>query len=118
MTLAELISKHKILQNVECGVYIGDGWTDIVDNLCKEIEVYGQLKNIEFVVGQVKEKFGTLRVYVDNADDAVDTFVDDAERLSESTCETCGEPGALRGNSWLYTACETCYVARKQHVQL
>lgn len=112
MTVAELIAKHKILQDVECGVYIGDGWTGIIDNLCNEIEAYCKLKKIVCVVGQVKEKFGTLRFYVDNSDASIDAFVNAAEEASEHTCEKCAHPGELRSKSWLVTLCDDCYKLR------
>lgn len=36
-------------------------------------------------------------------------IADEAERLSSSICEPCGEPGTLRNrNGWLWTLCENC----------
>lgn len=55
---------------------------------------------------QIKEKFGTLRVYLDHADDRIMALMDMAERLSEVTCEQCGEPGELRTGGWLKTLCD------------
>lgn len=54
---------------------------------------------------QVKEKFGTLRFYIDYGDDSVYAFIAMAESMSARTCETCGKPGKLRGTGWVYTSC-------------
>ncbi len=34
--------------------------------------------------------------------------VNQAERLSYKTCETCGKPGKREGNGWVRTTCEEC----------
>jgi hypothetical protein len=56
----------------------------------------------DYVVHQVKEKFGTLRYYCTPSGDPTtemsDTFDDittEAARVSAITCERCGQPGAL-----------------------
>lgn len=55
---------------------------------------------------QIKEKFGTLRVYIDHADERIMALTDMAEKLSEFTCEKCGAPGELRTGGWLKTLCD------------
>lgn len=54
---------------------------------------------------QVKEKFGTLRVYVDNFTPYVDGIIDMAEAMSEVTCEQCGKPGKTYTIGWHKTLC-------------
>ena len=70
-----------------------------------------------YVVQQIKEKFGTLRYYcAPNGDDpapelldAFDAITDDAERASAITCERCGEPGVpQRTRYWAKTLCSVC----------
>lgn len=57
---------------------------------------------------QVKEKFGTLRVYYTGGDSFVRGAVDMAENQSAVTCEMCGAPGELSTkNMWLKTLCES-----------
>ena len=34
--------------------------------------------------------------------------IDKAERDSYKICETCGEPGNIRGGSWMKTTCDSC----------
>jgi hypothetical protein len=70
----------------------------------------------DYVVHQIKEKFGTLRYYCalsgDPGTDVCDAFDDitsDAERASAITCELCGECGSLHETSHLLkTLCSSC----------
>jgi hypothetical protein len=55
---------------------------------------------------QMKEKYGTLRAYFHNTTDEMEDIIQEAELLSETTCEQCGRQGVIRGNGWLYTACD------------
>lgn len=90
------------------GFECGDGWFDIIDKLCEELMVHWELHPDDTppVAMQVKEKFGTLRFYVDSATDAQYELITRAEHKSESTCEVCGAPGKLDGSrSWIKTLC-------------
>ncbi len=71
----------------------------------------------DYVVHQVKEKFGTLRYYCAPRSDepgsevweAFHAIVDDAERASATMCERCGAPAILqRARNWMKTLCTTC----------
>jgi hypothetical protein len=71
----------------------------------------------DYVVQQIKEKFGTLRYYCAPSSgdpslellDALDAITDDAERASAITCERCGKPGVLqRTRYWAKTLCHPC----------
>lgn len=46
-------------------------------------------------VAQYKEKFGTLRIYIDGRDDEVEGMIRFAEYLSTKTCQDTGKPGDL-----------------------
>lgn len=55
---------------------------------------------------QVKEKFGSLRFYMDTATDEMHDIIDHYEAVSARTCETCGEPGILDSSrNWLKCLC-------------
>jgi len=102
----------------------GDGWYNIIETACRNIqnhtdwkrkqEPYASMSNEEFdeihqsIAAQVKEKFGGLRFYVDNADDYTSGVIAMAESMSYKTCETCGAPGKQSGKGWIKTACESC----------
>jgi hypothetical protein len=49
----------------------------------------------EVKIGQIKEKFGTLRFYYDGGDEVIRGMVSFAEALSGNTCEMTGEAGSL-----------------------
>jgi len=92
------------------GCECGDGWYQILD------ELLGKLSQYEFLyLAQVKEKFATLRVYVDmdtqsgKIPAAVDKYIDEANKKSTKICETCGQPGEIRKGAWLKTLCDKCY---------
>jgi hypothetical protein len=63
---------------------------------------------------QVKEKFGTLRFYLDTSlGDEIDALVAEAEAASGVTCEACGCPGSPRcRNGWYSTLCDDCCSSR------
>jgi hypothetical protein len=56
-------------------------------------------------IAQIKEKFGTLRWYVNNADKTSQKIIDFAELMSENTCEVCGEYGKTYTTGWHKTLC-------------
>ena len=101
------------------GFECGDGWYNIINQLCANIQNhidwnneshakgFEQYKKIPQVVAvQIKEKFGTLRFYYSGGDDTISGIVRMAESMSAVTCEECGAPGQLRGRGWMYTACD------------
>lgn len=74
-----------------------NGWYGIIRSMCSVISAH--MKNsdapIDFKFSQVKEKFGTLRVYTVGSDDFIDGVVDMAEQMSSVTCEVTGFPGQM-----------------------
>src|SRR5262249_3378428 len=87
------------------GFDVGDGWYDIIDKLCAEIQAIADKDGLEVRAAQVKEKFGGLRFYVDGGNDKIRAAISRAEAASGETCETCGKPGKIVGISWMYCAC-------------
>jgi hypothetical protein len=61
---------------------------------------------------QVKEKYGTLRVYTCGGDSSFERYVEFAEYFSSRVCEDCGAPGKLREGGWLRTLCDDHAVGR------
>jgi hypothetical protein len=71
----------------------------------------------EYVVHQIKEKFGTLRYYCAPSgdepspavSDAFRAIIGEAERVSAIICERCSEPGVLHETRYLVkTLCASC----------
>ena len=100
----------------------GDGWFNIVDCLCANIQSHvdhkrrslTEISDEEFNeehctrAAQIKEKFGGLRFYVDNGDPFTDGVISLAETISMRTCESCGNQGSRRGKGWLRVRCDSC----------
>lgn len=87
------------------GFECGDGWYDILDHLCGAIKEH-TYDSDELTVDQVKEKFGRLRFYLSREDDVLHGMVSMAEHMSGRICETCGNRGETRGESWFVTLCD------------
>jgi len=68
----------------------------------------------QFVAVQIKEKFGTLRLYHDGGDDYCRGVVEMAEVMSGCTCEICGSPGRTAGAGWIRTLCDPCRVRKDE----
>ena len=91
---------------------VGAGWRNLVKPLIELCDA----KN--YVILQVKEKYGTLRFYwsygkgrPDNGDidEAMESAVERAEANSCRTCEVCGKYAELRNTGgWLSTLCDAC----------
>jgi hypothetical protein len=100
-----------------------DGWFDIIDILCHEIQTYVDWKSRTFsdeekesfqvVAQQVKEKFGTLRFYYYGGDEVIEGMVRMAESMSHRICEGCGCPGDERSGRWTKVLCDKCDDKRK-----
>jgi hypothetical protein len=93
------------------GFDCGDGWFEILkecfENIEKSLSEFPDGKNVR--VHQVKEKYGTLRIYMSHYYDKIEEFIDEAEKKSEVTCELCGSSGKLEGEYWLTTRCSDCH---------
>ena len=128
-TYPKLFSERNLPMSKTCmcwGFGCGDGWFNIINQLCQNIQCHLDWKNQDgevvpqVVVSQVKEKFGTLRFYYMGGDDIIDGMVRMAESMSGVTCEGCGniattsevdEDGTM---GWIRTECRPCEEKRKQ----
>lgn len=92
----------------------GDGWYQILDSLCGQIQNYidwinklHKKESVKQVVAvQVKEKFGGLRFYYEGGDAHISGMVRMAESWAACTCEECGNPGQMRTGGWIRTLCD------------
>jgi hypothetical protein len=67
-----------------------------------EMYVYNKPKQVK--VAQYKEKFGTIRVYVDSGDKTIDGMIRFAEYLASKTCQDSGKAGDMcRRGGWYAT---------------
>jgi hypothetical protein len=68
------------------------------------------LKDVDKVIriSQIKEKFGTLRCYIDFGTDEIYKMIDEFEKKSTSICEICGNKGRFRKGGWCRVLCDKC----------
>lgn len=93
---------------VRCGFYLPNGWEQLVWTLCETLSE-GRTP-YEMQVEQVKEKFGGLRFYYTAQDrNEIDLAVNLAERLSQKTCQQCGDQATTETHhTWMVTLCTPC----------
>jgi RNA polymerase-binding transcription factor DksA len=132
----EIFRERKLPMSKTCmcwGIDTGDGWYDLIENLCKNIEeIKEEFPNIDIIATQVKEKFGGLRFYYrteiknnidrDNLndeykemEDKLDKAVEKAEQKSYKTCEVCGSTkNVSQTKGWISTLCDKCMDKRRR----
>lgn len=83
---------------------VGKGWSKLINEFYRR-------KSKDCIVSDVKEKYGTLRIYHYGADDS-DLEIEIMER-SSLVCEVCGEPGETRLDlGWHKTLCNKHYALK------
>lgn len=112
---SDLYSHRHLPASESCmcwGFECGDGWFDLIDELSKSLVKLDPAIR----VGQVKEKYGGLRFYLDkgasdeNLWSTVDDLIDGAEAKSYEICEGCGsENNVTIKNRWVGPICEDCH---------
>lgn len=100
------------------GCDVGDGWYPLLRRMCARLAAVRC--ECPITLDQVKEKFGTLRVYFHGGDigrSEAEQIVERAERESGAVCEHCGAPGVLRAGGWLLTLCDKCADGRPPYAE-
>ncbi len=98
-----------------------DGWFELLYELSYTLtrlirryecvgHSYNELDQLDeficgFTVSQVKEKYGTLRFYMESSTKEMNELISQYEKKSEFVCEVCGKPGKLVGKTWYSTRC-------------
>lgn len=83
---------------------VGPGWRPILERLFAKLRSLGWNED----VAQIKEKWGTLRVYVGEANPEIWDTIHLAEAESGGVCEDCGAVGKRRHGGWIRTLCDSC----------
>jgi hypothetical protein len=112
MPLSELRAKWPAISDVM--IEHGPGWFGVLDKMLRAMERAGFVPLVDKIT-QIKEKFGTIRVYV-AFDSTIEGGVDRIERIykvmheadnSARSCETCGQPSHLMvTNGWIMSRCK------------
>jgi len=86
------------------GIETGEGWFQLIDQACQKITEVSP--NAYFT--QIKEKYGTLCLYLVGNDAAHDA-AELAEKQSYGICEHCGSTQEVTTEGgWLQTLCKKC----------
>lgn len=90
--------------------HVPEGWIELFLHMCEEIrEPLIQANYInEFRFLQIKEKYGSLRVYTAGAPQEVYDIIQKYEALSERICVTCGKPATKISQGWICPYCDEC----------
>lgn len=83
------------------GIQCGDGWFNLILDLCVEI----QRISPDAKITEVKQKAGALVVRVDIDNEVIDQLVEEARSNSLRTCEICGDSGKPNDKLWADTRC-------------
>jgi hypothetical protein len=92
------------------GFECDDGWFEILKECIQKIKDESLEKDLFLTADQVKEKYGTLKIYLNQYTDSLQKIIDEAEEKSGKTCENCGKEGKLRklNKFWLSVRCDDC----------
>lgn len=98
----------------ECNL---NGWGKIIWELSEKLEaeivkMKEENPNEEFYpcASQVKEKFGSLRFYMNFTNEKMEKYINETENKSAKTCENCGKKGKIRNNGWVVCRCTECAI--------
>lgn len=95
-------------ETYECG----EGWHTLIDNALCLIENKIEPEQLQFIhIDQIKEKFGGLRIYLNNYINDAEEIITGAEILASITCEQCGSVKnvGLSSGGWMRTLCLHCH---------
>ncbi len=91
------------------GFEVSEYWLPVLEKGFDDIaEIVKEQGLIDFRITQVKEKFGSLRIYCMYYTDEIDEVIDRMEEEAETICESCGAPGKLRTDGWMVVRCDKC----------
>ena len=94
--------------------FMQEGWRKRFGiDFCKELKRAilhsgGKKYMKEFRILDIKEKYGTLRVYVQGETDEVSRVIRKYEYISEYVCIVCGEDAVKCTTGWISPYCEKC----------
>lgn len=90
---------------------INDGWRIAFgEKLCQELKEAldkdNSLNTFKFI--QIKEKYGSLRLYHVGGNNESSDIIYKYEELSKFICIKCGKPATKVTTGWIYPYCDKC----------
>lgn len=107
----------KIFKN-KISIACGNGWFFILNSLCSQLQ-FDIKKNNEpqIVFTTVKEKFGSLRVYVEKATERQYSMIDIICFMSNYICEDCGSTKNIKqSKGYIRSLCTDCMIKYKEEI--
>lgn len=110
MSWQEELNTKRLAEGGWYGCIAPDGWKNIV----LKADAMMAFIDPDYKICQVKEKFGTLRLYFESNKQGVEFSILEAiataaENDSANTCEQCGKYGRLRDERYyIQTLCDAC----------
>lgn len=89
----------------------GKGWWPMIEKVASAIDSFNAVHPDSPVeVSQIKQKFGGLRIYHNNAPEDIRLLIDEAVEASWRTCERCGTTEGVTTNleGYRLTLCPEC----------
>lgn len=111
---AELHRKYRAILGRNIAIECDDGWHVILTNLfdCIRHHIEHNNPKLDLQVTCVKEKFGSLRVYIHSGqyDSSIAGMIRMAEAMSGSICESCGSTaGKIYKFGRVKCLCPSCF---------
>lgn len=88
---------------------VPEGWRAILHKGFEEMFVLGWDGGIR----QIKEKFGSLRLYVQNGSNELEEIISRMEEETENVCSVCGAPKTKTANGWIRYYCDEHFPEQK-----
>ena len=87
-----------------------EGWTRLFLLFCKNLLPHLENSSLldKFYFTQLKEKYGTMRIYTSVLPESVDFLVSLYENFSKQVCSKCGNPAKYHTKWWIEYLCENC----------
>ena len=95
--------------NIGCS--IAGAWGPIVKEALDQLEIL-RADGVDIQVAQIKDKFGTLRIYTRQTTESADVIIKEAEIKASNACMVCGSTDdVMRGyrkkySGWLLNLCK------------
>lgn len=94
----------------EKGLFLPEGWYNLFLLCCAELRKVLIEKNLlsTFKINQLKEKYGSMRIYVNISDEDINAIIERYEIISQFTCCICGKTATVETTGYVCPYCDEC----------
>lgn len=103
----------------ERGMFIPEGWNELFLKCCEELrEALLKLGKLdEFRINQLKEKYGSMRIYTNVSYPEIYEIINRYEIISQFTCCKCGKTATVETTGWVCPYCNYCIKGIKRRTK-